>query len=120
MKHDNSYITHHAIDRFAERILKQRDLVTNEDKRIEIANYILSLLEDSHPLHRKVKDGEFIFHEYNIGIVKTNYKVVTIQFVANNIDKDYHDRKTDQKRKRKLQQERKTFVRGKIVRRKKC
>ena len=114
--HKRPVITNHAVDRFAERIMRQeiRDLKHKE----QIREYMVRLIEESHPSHNFVTRGSLVIKEYEVAFIKEDNRIITTQYCTLQEDPNYVEKHRRRKQNRKELYERKNYFRGKAVTRK--
>jgi len=72
-KDGRDYISYHAIERFAERILKGSIDVTVLPEIEKIGSFMEKMLDEHYPMHLQMKSNcKYIFKDYGIEMVKTD------------------------------------------------
>ncbi len=112
-------VSQHALDRFAERVLKM-DQIRSSELAQQITDYIARSLEENYPDHINRPNGEFLFPDYGVCMIKKNNNVVTVEPIenSNNNDFNYNDFRTKKRKERNDVHTRKYYFRGKPAKRK--
>ena len=117
-----NYISHHAIERFAERALKNTKDISIQEEKDRIGSFMERILDEHYPGHMKVNvECRFKFPDYRIELVKTcSGRIATVTNIKEKPghDPDYKNYIKEKRRIRNGFKERKYTVWGESSRRK--
>ncbi len=116
------YISYHAIERFAERVLKGSKDISVLAEIDRIGTFMEKMLDEHYPMHREIDtDCRFKFEDYGVELVKTSSgRIATVTNIKEEPghDPDYNNYIKEKRRIRNGFKEKKYTVWGKSSRRK--